>query len=270
MSMSSKTIMAFLCLLLAFFASCSSSKTSVSEDIKGKSSVVLDYNTLSAKVVVSVGNFDLNASLRMKRDSFIFLSLQPFAGVEVARLCVTDKDVFIIDRINKRYSQTSMKDLMDSSSVYVSVGILQSILTNRLFLLKEGREAARLSDFSATHIESSWLLQYMDPGKAFTQEFTTDEQYRVKNAMISLGQEMKRLEYGQFETLENGVLFPMSVKVFLSGPADRGSLFGQSSSMDFAIQYKKLELNKEVNFTNPIPKGYAKVTVWELIRSFQK
>lgn len=268
--MSSKTIMVFFGLLLMLFVSCSPSRRSSSGEMKEDRLSMLEYSTLNAKVVFSVGNLNLNASLRMKRDSFISLSLQPFAGVEVARLFVTDKDVFIIDRMNKRYSQISMEELRDSSSLYLSVGIFQSMLTNQLFLLKEGKESARVSDFSATHIASSWLLQYADTDNAFTQEFSTDEQYHIKNATLSLGKGIRRLDYDQFEALENGYLFPMSLKILLSSQVDRGSLFPHGTSMECSILYKKVELNKEVSFSNPIPKGYAKVSVEELISTFQK
>ncbi len=250
-----------VCMMLFF--SCGSSRRGSSGNTEKELSA-FSFETFNAKVGLSVGNMTLNATLRMKRDSFLFVSVQPFAGIEVARIFVSDKDVCLVDRMNKRYSQFAIKEIPDYGEL-LGVDKLQAMLTDQLFLLREGNKAVKVSDFSVSQIASFFLLQYSDPQNRFSQEFTTDEHYRVSNATLTSTHGTLRWEYGQFEALDNGYMFPMKVNLTMSKSAVDGGFSARRSNQEISFYYKKIELNKECSFSNPIPKGYEKVSVEELL-----
>lgn len=256
-------MIAVLGVALMFLSSCGSSRrgsAGVSENVLQSG---FSYETLSAKVVVSVGGMDVNATLRMKKDSFLFISVQPFAGVEVARVFVSDSEVYLVDRVNKHYSQFAIKEIPDYGEL-LGVGKLQAMLTDQLFLLREDDKAVSLSDFSVSQIASFWMLQYSDPKNRFSQEFTTDEHYRVSNAMLTSPHGLLRWEYSQPEPLENGYMLPRRVILTMSKSRDNG-FSSYRNQQEITIYYKKIDLNKTCSFSNPIPKGYEKVPVEELL-----
>ena len=102
--MSSKVTIALLGVALMVLFSCSSSRRGASGESGADQPSAFTYETLGAKISLSAGNMNLNATLRMKKDSFLFISVQPFAGIEVARIFVSDKDVTLIDRMNKNHT----------------------------------------------------------------------------------------------------------------------------------------------------------------------
>lgn len=249
--------------LIALLFSCGVSKRNSSKKAGDEQLNGFTYETFNAKVGFSVGSMTMNATLRMKRDSFLFISVQPFAGIEVARIFVSDKDVCLVDRMNKRYSQFEIKEIPDYGEL-LGVDKLQAMFTNQLFLLREGNKQAKVSDFSASQIASFFLLQYNDPKNRFSQEFTTDEHYRISNATLTSTHGTLRWEYNQFESL-NGYMFPMKVDLTMSKSSVDGGFSSRRSSQEISFYYKKIELDKECSFSNPIPQGYEKVPVDELL-----
>ncbi len=255
--------------LVTVFSSCSSSKRGGSGNEKKEALPTLSYLTFGAKATVSMDGFSVGATLRMKKDSCVSLSVQPFAGVEVARLFATDKEVYMVDRINKRYAVLDMQSESVQKSGYgklLSVKKLQSLLTNQLFLLDEKNSDVTMADFSASQIADAWLLQYADPKSRFSQEFTMSSEHRVKNGSITSMDGAVRWVYDQFEPLETGYYFPMAVDVTVRQSAKEGGYRSpRSSTKELSILYKKIELNKDYGFSNPIPKGYEKVTFQEML-----
>lgn len=262
--MSNKTKIMVWGVFLLTLLSCGTSKRGSTERTEVEPLNKFTYETFNAKIGLSMGNMNLNATLRMKKDSFLFISVQPFAGIEVTRIFVSEKEVSLVDRMNKRYAQFDIKEIPDYGEL-LGVDKLQAMFTNQLFQLKEGKKEAKISDFSATQIESMRLLQYSDPKGRFSQEFTTDEQYRIKNATLTSVHGTLRWEYKQPNTLENGYPFPMEVNLTMSKSSMESGFSPRHASQEITVYYKKIELNKECSFSNPIPNGYEKVSVDELL-----
>lgn len=253
---------------IALFSSCKTTKRNGS-GVKQEQMSTLSYETFGAKTSITMGGVSVGATLRVKKDSCLFLSVQPFAGVEVARLFATNKEVVLVDRFNKRYAIVDLasgKDLKGGYEKILKVGKLQALLTNRLFLLNEGDSDATIKDFSSMQIANSWLLQYADPKSRFNQEFTLDESHRVKSGQVSSADGSVRWDYAQVEPLEDGLDFPREIKMVVTQSSYEGGYHSpKSATMEFSINYKKIELNKDYSFSNPIPKGYEKVTAQEIL-----
>ena len=66
-----------------------------------------DYEYLSAKTKITVINTDgkteFSASVRIKKDSAIWISISPALGIEIVRVLITKDSIKIIDRFNKKY-----------------------------------------------------------------------------------------------------------------------------------------------------------------------
>lgn len=268
--MLNKRLSIFLMIVVTLFASCTSSRRGRMSREKKDSLPTLSYQTLGAKTAVTMGGFSLGASLRMKKDSCIYLSVQPFAGVEVARLFVTNKEMTLVDRINKRYTTVDLQAEKDSVEYanLLSVSKLQAILTDQLFLLNEKDDMARISDFSSSKVENAWLLQYANPKNLFSQEFVLDENQRVKSGMAMSDQGSVKWNYADFQPLENGYQFPREFSLTVYQLVSAAGYHTPGSSkveMSMEISYKKIELNKDYSFSNPIPKGYEKVSIQEIL-----
>ncbi len=92
----------------------------------------LDFNYLSSKGQISLkdnnDNLSSGVSIRMKKDSVIWVSVQPGLGIEAARMMLTQDSVFMINRLHKEYVAADYAFLRNKLQVDVSFELLQSIL----------------------------------------------------------------------------------------------------------------------------------------------
>lgn len=92
----------------------------------------LDFNYLSTKSQLSLNskseNLSSGISLRIKKDSVIWASVQPGLGIEAARLKLTQDSVFVMDRLRKEYIATDYSYLRNKLNADISFDVLQAIL----------------------------------------------------------------------------------------------------------------------------------------------
>ena len=92
----------------------------------------LDFNYLNSKgqITFSDNNDNLSSgiTLRMKKDSVIWISVQPGLGIEAARMLLTQDSVFMINRLHKEYAATDYRFLTSKLNVDVNFDVVQSIL----------------------------------------------------------------------------------------------------------------------------------------------
>lgn len=92
----------------------------------------IDFNYLTAKGQLKMeGNGESNSSaytLRVKKDSVIWVSVQPGLGIEAARLKITQDSVLLINRIHKEALATDYSYLSSRFKVDLSYDVLQAML----------------------------------------------------------------------------------------------------------------------------------------------
>ena len=126
-----------LCLFLLLGACKRESTPTVSrEDIKNLNipEVEFDYLSTRSRINFDDGNRSLaaTATIRMKDDSLIWLSVSPGFGIEVARALITRDSVFMMNKLEKNYYAYSFSELSRKLNVPVNYGILQSALLGEL------------------------------------------------------------------------------------------------------------------------------------------
>lgn len=135
-----RTFLALLAIGL-FFSSCKSSK----ELSTGKGKIPADslltelnkthvaYEWFTGKARVNYEDKSISksftATIRMRRDSIIWISITTMLGVEAARLLIREDSVFLLDRLNKQYKEAPLSYLEEYVSFPFSISLLQNILT---------------------------------------------------------------------------------------------------------------------------------------------
>lgn len=132
----SKHIMLFLCGLL-LLAGCkketvptTASATTASVGAINVSN--LDFTYLSSKGQITLNdkndNLSSGVSIRIQKDSVIWVSVLPGLGIEAARMMLTQDSVYFMNRLKKEYTATDYRFLRDKLQVDVSFDVLQSII----------------------------------------------------------------------------------------------------------------------------------------------
>src|SRR4051812_1079585 len=100
----------------------------------------INYTTFSAKMNVDYVDADdkkynVNANLRMYRDSAIWISVNAVFGIEGLRALITKDSVKILDKQNKVYTARSIEYLQEVSALPVDLSTLQDLLIgNAVFI----------------------------------------------------------------------------------------------------------------------------------------
>ncbi|HEY4652559.1 MAG TPA: DUF4292 domain-containing protein [Pontibacter sp.] len=150
-----------LCCLLALvvLAGCKkevvpTDAATVTETVGRVSVQNIDFNYLTAKGQLKLeGNGETTTSgytLRIKKDSVIWVSVQPGLGIEAARLKVTQDSVLFVNRIHREVLATDYSYLSNKFKVDMNYDVLQAILLGNY--QAEGQEKV-MDAAQAQHIQ---------------------------------------------------------------------------------------------------------------------
>ena len=128
-------------MFLLFAASCSSRKKLVSPMAH-----VADYEWMSAKMSGELqtekGDYSFSGSLRMRRDSTVWLSVSAFMGMESVRALITQDSVVMVNRMDQTYLAEPFSDVQH-------VEMLQALSLQKL-------QATLLGDGSSDEVTLQW------------------------------------------------------------------------------------------------------------------
>ncbi len=245
----------FTVVVLAFgFSACRSHKNVVTE----KESTGKEFRTLSTKTLFSISMgeqqlLSVNGQIRIRKDSLIVLSIQPFAGVEVARMSFSNDEMVVVDRMNKRYYQTTYEQLQKDAKVEVNYHTLQAALCNDLFVYEKD-EVANQKDFEVQQLGEVQVLRHSN--KTMLQEFTIDKENHLQSALLQNADGSIRLNNYNFVGDLAGKAFPMKMEFVIQKDVHH--------TMRFVMTHKRLDVDQTMSFSNKIPSGYQQLTFSEL------
>ena len=176
-----------------FLSSCKSSKEitgSKNKKISADSVLValenthIQYEWFSAKARVNYEDKSTSksftASIRMRKDSVIWISVTTMLGVEAARLLIRNDSVFFLDRLNKAYNHEPLPFLEQYFSFPFDITLLQKILVgNALFIAPEQakiRQEKNKYTFTSENEQYKYMLSFDSDNLTISTEHLTDIQ----------------------------------------------------------------------------------------------
>lgn len=199
-------------------------------------------------------NISLKMSLRMKRDSAIWISLSPGMGFEVARILIRPDSVWVVDKINKKYMVDSQEQLAERFQLPVDFQTLQS-----LFLAEP--EQKHLSDLDHYFpFGDEALLSTVDlEGFASWYAGTEDKDlvaYGFKKELSKLSSRYWKQEEMEVKVQYRSYLFEQKADKMMEIPSLVLASFEgkQNASVKFELLSHKLD--GPVPMTLKIPRSY--------------
>ena len=206
----------------------------------------IDYNTFTGKVNVDYSGSDgkaynLNANIRMYRDSAIWISANAILGIEALRVLVTKDSVKFLDKINKVYRERRLGYLQEVTELPLDLHTLQDlIIGNPVFL-----------DSTVSYTASgNGLVTLLSIGPWFKNLLTLTEPdmalmcSKLDDADISRSRTAD-LSYSDYDT-RKGPLFATKRRIFVS----------EKKTLDVKLDFKQFDFNTDVSFPFSVPKNY--------------
>lgn len=205
----------------------------------------VDYKTFSAKVDVDYRggddkHYNVNANLRMHKDSLIWVSVNAVFGIEAMRLLINKDSVFLLDKLNKTYLTRSIDYLQEVSGLPLTLSSLQEIFVgNPVFM-----------DSVVSYSNDNNIISLLSIGKTFKNlvSINAEKNLLVHSKLDDLDITRSRTADLNYDDYENKKGKPFSSK--------RRITVAEKNKLDISLNFKQYEFNDEQSFPFSIPKNY--------------
>ena len=206
----------------------------------------IQFNTFNSKVNIDYKgadgkNYNVNANIRMYKDSAIWISANAILGIEAMRVFITKDSVKLLDKLNKTYTARSVDYLQDVTSLPLTLPILQDLLIgNAVFIDSNVVATTSNNNIISLLMIGKWFknLLTLDAGDNSLEHSKLDDLDMARNRTADL-------TYSDYEN-KKGV--PFSTK--------RRIAVAEKNRLDIKIDFKQYDFNQEVSFPFAIPKNY--------------
>ena len=208
----------------------------------------INFTTFSAKVEVDYQDaegkkYNVNAHLRMYKDSVMWVSITAILGIEGLRAYITKDSVRMLDKQNKVYSIRSVASLQEITNLPLDLSSLQDlIIGNTVFL------DSNIVSYSRTEN----TLSLLSIGDFFKNLLTIQEQGNLvmSSKLDDVDELRNRTCYLTYDDYENGkgVVFPSKRTISVT----------EKKKLDIQLNFKQYDFNETLSFPFSVPKNYKR------------
>jgi len=229
------------------------------------------FETLSMKATIAASSstskesFNLTGTIRMIRDSVIWISVSPGLGIEAARLYITQDSVFFMNRLTNEYTVSTFGFFNTQYQVDLDFNILQSLLTGNDFDYYESTKFKASYDGGRYKLTAQerrkqkiYVRSNSDARRVLIQDtWLNADNFKIESVNIKALENQQRklqVDYSNFGKVE-GQLFPqrLTFEIFMQEAG------GKNHKSSVSVSFSKIELNKEVAISFTIPEKYKKM-----------
>lgn len=213
-------------------------------NVQGKA---IDFTTFSAKIDVDYADADgkkynVNANLRMYKDSVIWVSITAIFGIEGLRALITPDSVKILDKQNNTYTARSVSYLQEVTALPLDMSSLQQLLIGNPVFLD--------SNNIVSYNQTEQTISMLSIGSFFKNLFTIDKHNRfVQSSKLDDLDELRNrtcyLYYSAYED-KKGVNFPTKRRITVT----------EKGNLDIKLDFKQYAFNETLSFPFSVPKKY--------------
>ncbi len=226
------------------------------------------YQTLSLKFSATYEKENesqsFSGTLRIMRDSAIWISIVPALGIEAARILITPDSVKFINRINSTYYLGNYNYFRNLTKMDLDFNLLQSVLSNEMFFYTRTSDDDDIKGYKSYTDSNLYVLQSLKERKLqrkvkkkktddliFIEVAVLPEIFKIVHVFANDLEYQKSLDvtYSDFENVEDQ-LFPMTAKFVIKN---------KEEVIKFNLSYTKATLNKKLDYPFSVPEKYLKM-----------
>lgn len=209
----------------------------------------IDYNTFSAKIDVDYldpegKKYNVNAHVRMQKDSSIWISVTAILGIEGLRALITKDSIKILDKQNKTYTARGISYMEELTALPLTLQSLQDLfIGNPVFFNNNIIGYSRAQENISLKTTSAFikgLFTFNEKSKQLLSTKLDDvEDLQNRSCLIV---------YDKYD-FKKGKAFSEKREISIT----------EKSTMIFRLDYKQYEFNETLSFPFSIPKGYKAI-----------
>ena len=206
----------------------------------------INFTTFSAQMKIDYADsrdkkYDVNAFVRMKKDSIIWISINAILGIEAFRIMITPDTVSVLDKINKTIQYHTFDYLKEMTNLPVDFTALQDlILGNPVFL--DSNIVAYTESENSTTLTS--LGNYFKNFATFYNPDLLLQRSKLDDVDVTRSRTAD-LTYQDYEDNGNRK-FSTKRKISIA----------YKTKLDIALEFKKVEFGAVQNYPFSVPAKY--------------
>jgi hypothetical protein len=210
----------------------------------------IDFNTFSAKIKVQYEDNkgkqpDINAFVRMKKDSLIWISINAtFLNIEAFRVLISRDSIWILNKLDKQVEYHSLSYLEDVAQIPLDFNTLEDLILgnpiyvgNRIVAYKKTENRILISTVGE-HFKN--LLTLSATNNDLVERSKLDD---INLAYNRTGD----LTYYEYEN-KSGVFFSTFREITVA----------EKTKVDITLNFKQYDFNNDLSFPFSIPKNYKR------------
>ncbi|MCB0516306.1 MAG: DUF4292 domain-containing protein [Chitinophagales bacterium] len=251
-----KKIVLFVLLLgsLYYMSACKASREAKKNTTAEKETALIqarinehlfDANSFSTKMKVKFAEngksqIPVNVTLRMQRDSAIWISVAPALGIsiEVARGLITPDSLWLIDKINKRYYAKDFAYIQNFIQYPLDFAQLQALLWGAYLPIDANFSRNKIADGTYV-LENENATLFANAENFAISSFMVEE--KAKNRFL-------QAQYSDYESIDN--------KNFAT---ERHLIFTNQNKYDLYLTFSKIATNLSLEMPFKVSDGYTKM-----------
>ncbi len=208
----------------------------------------INYTTFSGKLDVEYTDdegktYDVNAHIRMYKDSAIWISVTAILGIEGLRAYITKDSVKLLDKQKKVYTARSLSYLQEVTALPLDLSSLQDLLIgNPVFL----------DPHIVSYSRTQGSISLLSIGSFFKNLITIqdDSKWVLSSKLDDMEGTRNRTCYLSYSDYENkkGVNFSRQRSIHVA----------ESKKLDVKLNYRQYDFNETLSFPFNIPKNYTR------------
>lgn len=208
---------------------------------------ISDYQTFSAKIKVDFegndGRRSVNAFVRVKKDSVIWVNITAPLGIDAFRVLITPDSVKMINKLNKTFQLRSVEYLQEVTKIPMKFSDLQNMLIGNPIFLDSNINTYKKDERSISLMSIGSLFKHLLT--VSKDDFTL--QHSKLDDVDAIRARTAYLSYSDYQ-VKNGVRFSTQRKITVS----------EKSKLDIELEFKQFDFNVDLNFPFNIPKNYKR------------
>jgi hypothetical protein len=208
---------------------------------------IIDFKTFSTKVKLDIQTAkesrDLNANIKIIKDSVIWISISHALIGEVFRAYITKDSVTLLNKQEKEVYYRSIDYLQDLTNIPFDFKTIQDLLIGNPIFFNE-------NNLTVKNFDKYTLINTSDMG--FKNLITlTAPNYLLEHCKLDdLDPTKNRTADFTFDDYESSAGFPFATH--------REIIVTEKNKLEVIMRYKNYEFNKELSLNFNVPKSYKK------------
>ncbi len=240
-------------LLLLFCLSCSRQVLVTDPDFVENNQLVFEvpeFEYLNTKTKIQYkdaeNNLSTSATIRIKKDSIIWMSISPILGIEAARVVITQDSMVLMNRLQKQYTVYNFKALTEMFHFDVNYELIQSMILGNMPLKAD----------TASEIVSSkqYFIVKQQNGRYAIDNYISREFMKLEKVEMIEPPTKNSLTL-QYENFKPLAAFSIPFSSFISFNYEHGA---EVKNTEINIKHGRAEIASALRFPFEIPSRYER------------